>query len=142
MWKYDEEKGKFILRWKANTSHRKEINCIAWSYDDEKLLSCSADQSIKLWDSKTGELIQHIKDAHKDIISSVVWISDNNHFISGSIDNFLTMWDLEGNKKYEIKSTRISDLLLPKSSNNLFVVSGSSNRVLIIDLDKRNELDQ
>jgi len=74
----------------------------------------------------------------------VLFTNDGQGFISGSIDNFLTVWDLEGIKKYEIKSTRISDLLLPKdhSNNNLFVISGSSNRVLMINLDKRNEMDQ
>jgi len=51
---------------------------------------------------------------------------------------------MTGSKNYEIKSTRVSDLLLPKDprNSNLFVVSGSSNRVLIINLEKRNQIDQ
>lgn len=144
MWKWNNDKNEFSLNWKANNSHRKEINCICWSPDDKKLLTCSSDQSIKLWESENGELVQHIKDAHKDIINAVLFTNDGQGFISGSIDNFLTVWDLEGNKRYEIKSTRISDLLLPRdpTNNNLFVISGSSNRVLMINLDLRNEMDQ
>lgn len=34
---------------------------------------------------------------------------DNQHFVSGGIDNFVTMWDIEGNKSYEIKTTRVSE---------------------------------
>lgn len=71
--------------------------CLFWIYgyiyDSRKL-------SLKIWNSRTGELITELK-GHNDYVNSIACSSDGNFLISGGKDNTVIIWDL--NKKIKLR---------------------------------------
>lgn len=78
--------------------HTKWISCVKTIIIDdinEKIVSGSYDNTIKIWDSKNGKcdatLIGHSKGV------TCVANSSNNKIVSGSYDNTLKIWDVKTN---------------------------------------------
>jgi len=73
-----------------------------WVYDvrfhpDEsthKLLSCSSDHSLKIWNWLEGTCLKTISKAH-DIIRVCIWSEDGKQIISGGQDALVKIWDAE-----------------------------------------------
>ena len=73
--------------------HRDSINSVVFSNDGRYIASGSADKTIKLWDTSTGEQIQTF--AHKSNIESVAFSPDGHSLASGSFDNTIKLWDIK-----------------------------------------------
>ena len=85
----------------------------------ERLVSCSRDKTIKIWNVKDGkELFQLI--GHTYTVFSIVTLP-NGLFASGSADNTITIWDLEERKEmHTIKAHSGSVLSLRVLKNGNF----------------------
>lgn len=90
--------------------HQYAVGCLAWSLDDSILLT-SAEQTIKLWNTKVN-LLTHILlpsnnpdfvgvktgvcfrtiDGHSDVVTALAWLPDDSGFISGSLDRKVIRW--------------------------------------------------
>jgi eukaryotic-like serine/threonine-protein kinase len=77
-----------------------DVNSVAFSPDGERLASASDDGEIKVWNSKTGKVIQTIpkahtgSNAHPGFVSSVVFHPDGEHLASTGGDQQVKVWDL------------------------------------------------
>ncbi|GMH34386.1 hypothetical protein BSKO_02220 [Bryopsis sp. KO-2023] len=58
------------------------------------LISCSADKTVKMWDSDTGSELRTLR-GHKGGISDVTWSEDGRFFATGSDDHTVGIWDAE-----------------------------------------------
>jgi WD40 repeat protein len=78
--------------------HTKGVTCLAFSPNDEKpdlLISGSADQTVKLWNTETGKLvISH--HGHKDEVRCVAFLNDGKRFASGGKDANVCLFDVDG----------------------------------------------
>ncbi|MEA5618598.1 WD40 repeat domain-containing protein [Cronbergia sp. UHCC 0137] len=73
--------------------HSHIVSSLALSGDGKLLVSGSRDQTIKIWNLQTGELIRTLK-GHQDSVNTVV-ISPNEQIIaSGSADKTIKLWHL------------------------------------------------
>ncbi|KAF6765007.1 WD40-repeat-containing domain protein [Ephemerocybe angulata] len=92
----DLETGKTLQLYKG---HMGPVTTIAF-YDVEGsegqklLISGSWDQSIKIWDSKTKQLLSTTKDAHSDFVKSLLVIPSLKLLVSGGSDKITRLWDL------------------------------------------------
>ncbi len=59
---------------------------------DHQIVSCSGDQTIRIWDLNTGEWLKIIKE-HEDCATCVTVISDKK-IVSGS-NGEIKIWDVE-----------------------------------------------
>jgi len=57
------------------------------------MLSCSWDQTVRLWDVETGEVL-HSFTGHEAEVQSAVFSPDRRHALSGSRDKTLRLWRL------------------------------------------------
>lgn len=76
------------------TGHTKPVHCIAISPDGQILASGSADQKIKLWNLRTGELLRTLE-GHRGwlySVSSVAISPDGQTLVSGSHDQTIKIW--------------------------------------------------
>ena len=74
------------------------------SPDNTKFACCSADKSITIYDSTSGELIKHMEKAHSMGIYDLVW-RDASSFVTASADNSCKLWSLtEDTCQQEYKS--------------------------------------
>jgi WD40 repeat protein/serine/threonine protein kinase len=69
-----------------------EVNCVAFSPDGRLLASAGGDGAIKIWNCRTGEVMQTF-DAHTDSVVSVTFHPDGKHLAYVGADRQLKVWD-------------------------------------------------
>ena len=73
------------------------------------LLSGSADKTIRIWVTKTGEVVDELTGGHKKTIKVVHQVADS-HFFSGSSDRNICVWNAES-LEVEVLSARLQPAL-------------------------------
>eukprot|EP01016_Furgasonia_blochmanni_P001966 TRINITY_DN1077_c0_g1_i7.p1 TRINITY_DN1077_c0_g1~~TRINITY_DN1077_c0_g1_i7.p1 ORF type:complete len:683 (+),score=130.07 TRINITY_DN1077_c0_g1_i7:1-2049(+) len=139
VWEFDPETFMMKLRIKKEGIHNKDVNALNWSPDSKKLLTASADTSVKIWNAETGDCIRTLQ-GHSEIVTSAIWLPDSNKILSGGIDSCLNLWTSSGEKLWTMKTNRVSDLLVENEGKILFAICASFHRILVIDLQKREEI--
>ncbi|KAF8236247.1 WD40 repeat-like protein [Tricholoma matsutake] len=107
----------FILR-----DHPSSVACLAWSKDDSILLT-SAENHIKLWNTKTGLCIRSL-DEHSETVTSLAWLSDGSGFISGGLDRKIIHWDADGtlHDNWGVTPIRVTDLAITPDLTRLVTI--------------------
>src|SRR5262245_36458335 len=69
------------------------VNSLAFSPGGERIASAGEDGAIKVWNSKTGAVIQTLHAAHRGSSYSVVFHPDGKHLASTGADGKVKVWD-------------------------------------------------
>ncbi|MFM6437739.1 MAG: WD40 repeat domain-containing protein, partial [Microcystis panniformis] len=77
--------------------HDDFVQSVNFSPDGKTLVSGSRDNTIKLWNVKTGQEIRTLK-GHDDFVQSVNFSPDGKTLVSGSWDKTIKLWDVETGK--------------------------------------------
>ncbi|HUG93766.1 MAG TPA: hypothetical protein VML55_23255 [Planctomycetaceae bacterium] len=70
-----------------------ELNAVAFSPDGERLASAGGDGMVKIWNSKTGDLLQTFP-AHSGSVDYVAFHPHSNHLATAGADLQVKVWDL------------------------------------------------
>ncbi|MDB9444228.1 hypothetical protein PN497_23160 [Sphaerospermopsis kisseleviana CS-549] len=73
--------------------HSLRVDSVAYSPDGQTLASGSYDKTIKLWDVKTGNLLQTLT-GHSLRVDSVAYSPDGQTLVSGSDDKTIKLWNV------------------------------------------------
>lgn len=110
--------------------HRSEVNSIEVSLSNDWMISCSHDNTVRLWGFNSEKIPNKILYQHSNIVLSMD-LSDNNIFIaSGSKDKTVIIyqleWDHTGENGQVIKTLQCNNEVwaVKISSNNKYVVTG------------------
>ncbi|CDR38658.1 CYFA0S02e04192g1_1 [Cyberlindnera fabianii] len=79
------------------TGHQKLVNHVQFSPDARHLVSASFDNSIKLWDGRTGKFVATFR-GHVAAVYQTAWSSDCRLLVSCSKDTTLKVWDVRTRK--------------------------------------------
>ncbi|MGE0007683.1 MAG: caspase family protein [Parvibaculaceae bacterium] len=74
--------------------HRSTVRAVAYSPDDDRVLTGGSDGTMKLWDVETGRLIRTFP-AHLDDVTSLAFFADGSRVLSGSGDKTVKVWDVK-----------------------------------------------
>ena len=120
---------------------RREVLGVCFDKTGKKLVSCSADRTIRIWDPTTGEPIGSPLTGHTDWVTQVEFI-DADTVVSSSNDGTTRAWDVAtGTQKAEFEGDKFS---FTKSSGGdeqtvgAYVVTKKDNLVFVHAL-KHNE---
>lgn len=77
---------------KTLKEHTNYVFCVRFSPQSNLIVSGSFDESVRLWDVKTGACLR-VMPAHSDPVSAVDFNRDGTLIVSGSYDGLCRIWD-------------------------------------------------
>ncbi|CAM4543454.1 unnamed protein product [Lepidochelys kempii] len=78
--------------------HCDTVSSCHFCFEDTKILSCSYDRTMKLWDVEKGVPVQVFEEEHTAPISECSLTPDNKRVITSSYDKTVKAWDMETGK--------------------------------------------
>src|SRR6266498_4132641 len=103
------------------------VTCIAFSPDSNRIVSGSDDQSVRVWDAKTGEQLRELQ-GHTSWVSSVAFSPGGNKIVSGSGDHSVRVWDAKtGEQLRELQGHTSCVKSVAFSPDGNKIVSGSED---------------
>jgi len=130
------------LRGSPFKGHEKVILSLAFSPNGKLLASGSEDQTINIWDVKSGKVLQTLKE-HKGPVQTLAFSPDGKTLASGSVDQTLILWDVKTGKMLDSPLTEHTDTIwsIAFSPDGKLLASGSRDKTLIFwDVAKRKPL--
>lgn len=80
------------------SGHKNAVLEVAWFTDGEKLLSCSADKTVRAWDAVVGKQIKKLNE-HDNFVNGVAPLRRGGPlFVTGSDDATVKVWDMRVKK--------------------------------------------
>ena len=96
--------------------HEDRVNSAVYSPDGRRIVTASADSTVKVWDAETLQLIGTLN-GHKDICYSALYNRAGDRIVTTSFDGTAKVWDAETlqliGTLFEKKSDIYSDLYTP-----------------------------
>ncbi|MBO3459082.1 pentapeptide repeat-containing protein [Aetokthonos hydrillicola Thurmond2011] len=86
---FHQEQGRTVCK-----GHTHWVRSIAFSADGEKFASGSDDQTIKIWNTKTGKFFSTLEE-HSGCVRSVAFSDDGKLLASGSEDGTVKIWNVD-----------------------------------------------
>ncbi|GAB4200417.1 MAG: hypothetical protein Fur006_51920 [Coleofasciculaceae cyanobacterium] len=117
------------------------VNYLAISPDGKKLLSSSADRTIKIWDFSTGKKIRTIIEDSIPINYFAI-TPDWRAIATGGADNTIKLWDFETGKEIrnlQGHSSYVNYVVITPDGNKL-VSASADNTIKILDFDTGKEI--
>lgn len=79
--------------------HTDIVSCVTFSIDGRRVISGAYDDTVRVWDVETGNLVLGPLGSHNGIVTCVAVSPDGSMIASGSLDNTLRVWDSTTGKK-------------------------------------------
>ncbi|KIO01524.1 hypothetical protein M404DRAFT_149834, partial [Pisolithus tinctorius Marx 270] len=77
----------------ALQGHTGFVTSVAFSPDGNRIVTGSEDNTVRVWDAKSGDQIGNPLEGHTWGVTSVAFSPDGNRIVSGSQDNTVRVWD-------------------------------------------------
>jgi WD40 repeat protein len=100
--------------------HSSEVGAVVFSPDSQLLASASEDNTVKLWDSRTGAS-RGTLEGHSGWVNAVVFSPDGQLVASASWDNTVRLWDVQTKEAIQIFSAEGSINGLSFSSDGSYL---------------------
>jgi WD40 repeat protein len=109
---------------KTFKGHTAPIKSIAITPDSQTIVSASEDETIKLWNIKTGEYLQTLK-GHTDSVNSIAITPDGQSIVSGSDDKTIKLWNIKTGECLQTLNDLRVKLIAITPDGRFIVTSGS-----------------
>ncbi len=121
--------------------HADRVLAVAVTGDGKRVVSASADDTLKVWDLEKGLVLQTLK-RHSSSVCGVVVTADGKRAVSASWDDTLKVWDLEkGCALHTLRGHSEAVVGLAATSDGKLAVSASyDNTLKVWDLETRRAL--
>ncbi|MHB9295703.1 putative serine/threonine-protein kinase PkwA [Pillotina sp. SPG140] len=74
--------------------HQGSVRSVAYSPDERFIVSGSFDNTVKIWDAKSGRNLRTLT-GHTSWVNSVAYSPDGRRIVSGSLDKTIKIWSVE-----------------------------------------------
>ncbi|KAJ7108125.1 hypothetical protein C8R44DRAFT_884894 [Mycena epipterygia] len=75
--------------------HMGAVTSVAFSPDGKKVVSGGCDQTVRIWNAKTGAVVAGPLRGHTKYVASVAFSPDGKRIVSGSWDCTIRVWDTD-----------------------------------------------
>lgn len=121
----------YLYDWSAGTllaklsGHTKAVNDLVFTDEGSKLVTCSMDNKIIVWDVNERKQVRTIE-GHEGSVASVILSPDNSRIISSSSDKTIREWDIETGECLSVIGTLDKWVHLRNSNNGEYFASYSA----------------
>ncbi|MFN3190208.1 MAG: WD40 repeat domain-containing protein [Aureliella sp.] len=126
----DSENGNVLRRLACDCNDQR---CVRFSPDGKRILCGSRDGELRVWNTKTGQLIAEIHE-HTRRIRTASFSVDGRRVASAGEDRLLVQYDLETQtvvSKHDLAGSKLMSLCMV--NNDLVAVAGADNSVHLFD---------
>ena len=110
------------------------VNCVRFHPDGTVVGACSADRTVKLWDTRSNSLLHHYA-GHTDSVTELSFHPTGNYLLSTSKDMTVKVWDLrEGHLLYTLHGHTGPVLAgqFASTTGNFFATGGGGEEVVMV----------
>ncbi|KIM28362.1 hypothetical protein M408DRAFT_329458 [Serendipita vermifera MAFF 305830] len=118
--------------------HTDDVTSTSFSLDGKRIVSGSADKTVRVWDAETGQAVGAPLQGHSDVVTSVAFSPNSKRIVSGSDDKTVRLWDAETGQTVGAPFQGHDDAVtsVAFSPNGKRIVSGSwDNTVRVWDTE-------
>ncbi|KAF8834635.1 WD40 repeat-like protein [Paxillus ammoniavirescens] len=109
--------------------HEHWVNCVCFCLDEDKLVTGSSDNTVRVWNRRTGAV--EVLRGHSRSVRDIDMSPDGKMIVSGSQDETVRIWDGEsGENVLVFKSHKNSVMSVQFSADASRVVSGSLDQTV------------
>jgi len=114
------------------TGHSHHVVDLSWAPDGSKIASASADDTAKIWDITTGNILVNF-DKHSGGVYSVAWSPDGTKVATSGGDNLIRVWNPNNGVEIDTLSGHTAPpASISWSPDGSKIVSGSSDSTIRI----------
>jgi len=137
----DPNTGELILEL---SDHRRAVRCLAFSPDNNYLVSAAEDGQIKVWDMcDRGNMVKTLKE-HRSCVNALAWAPNSNILCSVGNHQKVVLWDMSTFSIHHRLSGHFNDVTdcCFSPDGALLATSSSDTRVLVWCTDTGEELKE
>ncbi|KAI0988684.1 hypothetical protein GJ496_004386 [Pomphorhynchus laevis] len=130
--------------------HTAPVQCLDISFDDELLISGSADRTIRIWGLRFGDCHKSLL-YHENSINSIHFLPFSHHFVAASQDNKVSRWDADSFERIQTLEDGHFASVVDVAVTKNFILSASLDRtircwylseeILVTQLERQKERD-
>lgn len=114
------------------TGHSSWVMCVAMNPMTATFASSSLDDTIKIWNLQTGDLLTTLQ-GHTRAVNALAFSPDGKLLASGSDDYTVRIWDVYGSRLIKTLSGHTRDVTaIAISSDGQFLITGGEDRAIRI----------
>ena len=119
--------------------HQGDVHAVAISSDGKRIASASADKSVKIWDTASGQQLQTLE-GHDYPVFSVAFSPAGDRLVSASMDTSIIVWDVAtGKQLHRLLGHRGYVMSVAFSPDAKHVLSGGGSTVKLWDAESGQE---
>lgn len=125
---YQQPNTAFLVR--NFIGHHNDVQALAFSPDDQRLLTGGEDYTAKLWD-RQGRILQHFI-GHQDMISAVAFSPDGRRILTGGQDGEIILWQIDGRELQRMTTHDGAITSLLFSEDGRYMISSSRDKTMCL----------
>ncbi|MCG8652944.1 MAG: hypothetical protein MI861_24095, partial [Pirellulales bacterium] len=116
-------------------NHNGPVYGVAISRDGKTVISCSADQTVRVWDTSNGQQ-KHRMTGHSGPVHAIAMSQDETFAVSSGSDGTLRLWDIIGGRQLKqltkLEATMYSIAIDPKGQ--WIAAAGADRQVHVLNM--------